>query len=259
MSSSAKRALKILAAVGEAGRPMGVTEIARALAIAPGTAFRGLDALAGANLLARHPTTPRYVLGAAALGLRQSLIAQFPIREVALPYLRQLASATGEATSLHVRVGWYAARIATAPGTAEVTSGVSLDGAPPLSAAVAGRAILANLGRRQVAGFLAWANARGIVIPQGLKRDLAAIQARGFVCGGALEPQALAFPIHKSDQAFAAVLSEGSGLAVGHAKPTAPAVFKEAAAAIEALVRANPALAHQPFGHIDPGDVLLPS
>ena len=125
MSSSAKRALKILAAVGHSGRAMGVTEIARALGVAPGTAFRGLDALQRANLLARHPALPRYVLGPSALGLRQSLLSLFPIRDVCLPYLRQLASASGETSSLHVRIGWYAARIATAPGAAEMTSGAS--------------------------------------------------------------------------------------------------------------------------------------
>ncbi len=101
---------------------MGVSEIARAIGTAPGTAFRGLDALQRAGLLARHPSMPRYGLGPTASGLRQTLLALFPIRDVCLPYLRQLASASGEATSLHVRIGWYSARIATAPGTAEVTS-----------------------------------------------------------------------------------------------------------------------------------------
>jgi hypothetical protein len=28
---------------------------------------------------------------------------------------------------------------------------------------------------------------------------------------------------------------------------------------VESLVRANPTLAHQPFQHLDPGEVLLPS
>jgi IclR family acetate operon transcriptional repressor len=259
VSSSAKRALKILGAVGEAGRPMGVTEIARALEIAPGTAFRGLDALSGANLLARHPAAPRYVLGPAAHGLRQSLLSQFRIREVAWPYLRQLASASGESTSLHVRIGWLAARIATAPGTAEVTNGVSLDGAQLLSADIAGRAILAYLGRPQVARFLAWANARGIVIPDGLQRELSTIRARGFASGKATEPQAVAYPIRKADQAFAAILVEGSGLGAPAVKVSASDLFRGAAGALEALVRANPALSRQPFDHIDPDDLLLPS
>src|SRR5215510_15291327 len=106
MSSSAKRALKLLAAVGETGRPMGVTEIARSLGIAPGTAFRGLDALQSAGLLARQPLSSGFVLGPATLGLRHSLLSLFRIRDVCLPYLHQLASASGDASALHVRIGW---------------------------------------------------------------------------------------------------------------------------------------------------------
>jgi len=259
MSSSARRALKILAAVGDSGRPMGVTEIARALGIAPGTAFRGLDALQNAGLLTRHPAAQRFVLGPAALGLRQSLLAQFRIRDVCLPYLRQLASASGETCSLHVRIGWYAARIATAPGMAEVTNGASLEGAQPLAAEPSGNAILAHLGRNQIARCLSWATARGIVIPAGIERDLAAIRARGFASGSATDSAAIAFPIGKSDQAFASIAIEGSGFAGTPANTGRIPEGREIAAAIEALVRANPDLCRQPFEHFEPDAVLLPS
>ena len=259
MSSSARRALKLLAAIGESGQPMGVTEIARTLGIAPGTAFRGLDALQNAGLLTRHPSAPRFVLGPAALGLRQSLLAQFRIRDVCLPYLRQLASASGETSSLHVRIGWYVSRIAVAPGTAEVTSGAILKGTQLLSAEPSGRAILAHIPGRQVARFLAWATARGIVMPEGLERDLAALRARGFASASQPASGAVAFPIRKSNQAFASITVEGSGFAGPSLDSERIAECRAMAAAIEALVRANSDLSHQPFEHIDPDDVVLPS
>jgi DNA-binding IclR family transcriptional regulator len=259
MSSSAKRALKILATVGRSGRSMGVTEIARAIGTAPGTAFRGLDALQRANLLARHPAAPRYVLGPAALGMRQSLLSLFRIRDVCLPYLRQLASATGETSSLHVRIGWYAARTAIAPGSAEVTSGAILKGTQLLSAEPSGRAILAHLPRNQVARFLAWATARGIVSPESLERELAALRARGFAASSPPDSGAVAFPIHKSDQAFASVTLEGPGFAGASLASERIAECRAIAAAIEALVRANPDMGRQPFEHIDPDDIVLPS
>jgi DNA-binding IclR family transcriptional regulator len=255
MSSSAKRALKILAAVGESGRPMGVTEIARTLHIAPGTAFRGLDALSRAHLLARDPRAPRYGVGPAALGLRQSLLAQFRLRDVAMPYLRQLASASGETCALYVRIGWYAACVATAPGSAEMTSGATFSGLQPLSTHVAGRAILAHITRNQIAHFRAWATARRIVIAKTGERDLAAIRAQGFARALPPESGALAVPILKSDQAFAAVLSEGEGAGANQPGPKGQEIAEE----IAALVRANPALAHQPFDQFDPDDVVLPS
>ena len=255
MSSSGKRALRILAAVGESGHPMGVTEIARTLHIAPGTAFRGLDALQTAHLLARDPRAPRYALGPAALGLRQSLLAQFRIREVAMPYLRQLASSTGETCALYVRIGWYAACIATAPGSAEMTGGTILGGVEPLSTHIAGRAILAHITRNQMDRYRDWATARGIVISKAVEQDLGAIRARGFARSQPSESAALAVPILKSDQAFAAVLSEGENAGANRPGPKAQEIAEE----IAALVRTNPALARQPFEHFDPDVVLLPS
>ena len=245
----------LLPRIGDAGRPMGVTEIARTLAIAPGTAFRGLDALQGAGLLTRDPRAPRYVLGPAAHGFRQTLLSLFRIRDLCLPYLRQLASSSGETTSLHVRIGWYAARIAVASGTAEVTSAAALSGAQPLAAHVAGRAILAHLGRDQIARHVAWARTRGIVISPRLERELGVIRARGFAQGSTPETVGLAFPIRKSDQAFAAIASEGSG------DPGDPPTdeWRTVVHAIEALVRANPGLADQPFAHFEPDEVLVPS
>ena len=259
MSSSAKRALKILAAIGESGRPMGVTEIARALGIAPGTAFRGLDALQSAGLLSRHPSAPRFVLGPTALGLRQSLLSLFGIRDISVPYLRQLASATGETSSLHVRIGWYAARAAIAPGSQEVTSGAILKGTQLLSAEPTGRAILAHLPRNQIARFLAWATARGIVIPEGFERELAALRARGFATAGPPDPGAIAVPIHQSDQVFASVTLESAGVSGASLASERIAECRAIAGAIEALVKANPDMSRQPFEHIDPDDIVLPS
>ena len=258
MSSSAARALRILAAVGDSGRSMGVTEIARILGVAPGTAFRGLDALQRAHLLVRDPSAPRYVAGATALALRQSLLAQFRIRDVALPYLRQLASATGETCSLHVRIGWYAARIATAPGTAEVTSGAILSGTELLSSDFAGRAILAFLDRNHAAQHRAWTSARGLPSPAALERDLAAIRVCGFAQRSGPEG-GVAFPICVQDQAFASIAVEGSGLAAAGPKPSRRPDGAEIATAIEAVVRANPALCYQPFQHIDADEIVLPS
>jgi DNA-binding IclR family transcriptional regulator len=236
---------------------MGVTEIARAIGTAPGTAFRGLDALQRAGLLARHASAPRYGLGPAALGLRQTLLTLFPIREMCLPYLRQLASAAGETTSLHVRIGWYAVRFATAPGTAEVTSAANLGAAQFLSAGIAGRAILAGLERNQAARYLAWASARGLARPAALERDLAAIRVRGYAQGGG--DGAIAFPIRLWDQAFASVAIEGFSPGAAAAKTAPLREWSEIVGAIEAVVRANPALARSPFEHLEPDEIMLPS
>ncbi len=145
MSSSAGRALRILETVGAAERPLGPTEIGQSLGISAGTAFRGLDALERAGYLARFRASPKFVLGKSVAALRQTLLARFPIRDVTAPYLRQLAFACGETVSLTVRLGWHGLRIATAPGSNEVTSAPPLGAVRPLADGCAGRAILAFL------------------------------------------------------------------------------------------------------------------
>ena len=122
MSSSTRRALHILEQVGAAEHPLGATEIGRALGISAGTVFRGLDALERAGYVGRFQSSAKFVLGKTVGALRQNLFARFAIRDICMPYLRQLAFASGETASLTVRLGWYGVRIAAAPGTNDVTS-----------------------------------------------------------------------------------------------------------------------------------------
>ena len=265
MSSSAKRALSILATVATAGRAVGVTEIARSMALPPGTVFRGLDALVRADLLARYQASSRYVLGHAACGLKQSLLARFRIREICLPYLRQLASATGETTTLYVRLGWYAARIATAPGSAEVTNAPLSDEVHLLGAAYAGRVILAHLSPPKIAPYRAFVSAHGLKVPRisALQTELAAIRTRGFALGEPVfsDPRvALALPIRKFDQAIAALAIEGPVFdPLNRKRNDGISDWRDIGRAIEALIRAQPALFVHPFEHIDADEILFSS
>ena len=256
MSSSAKRALRILETVAESGRPLGVTEIARALDLAPGTVFRSLDALARADLIARYQASSRYVLGGAAERLSRSLIARFPMREVTLPYLRQLASVSGETTSLHVRLGWYGVRIASAPGTAEVTNAPPLGEAHRLGDSFAGRAMLAFLPDAQIANYRDWAAKEGGTSPSAA--ELHAIGERGFASDEAelAERAALAFPIRARAGAIGSVAIEGPVFA-RNAEPAALSDWREIIAHIEALARTQAALFENPFAHLDPDSIVL--
>src|SRR3954470_19306676 len=166
MSSSAKRALRILEFVSGSDHPLGVTEIARSLCLAPATVFRSLDALSRADLISRYQSSSRYVRGGAADRLCQSLIARFRIRELSMPYLRQLASMSGESTSLHVRLGWYSVRIASAPGMGEVTNTSLVGEGCVLGGSYAGRAILAFLSDVEIARYRAWIQAHDMVWPE---------------------------------------------------------------------------------------------
>jgi DNA-binding IclR family transcriptional regulator len=248
MSSSAARALRILETVGAAERPLGPTEIGQQLGIAAGTAFRGLDALERAGYLARFQASPKFVLGKRVAALRQDLLARFPIRDVTAPYLRQLAFASGETVSLTVRLGRNGMRIASAPGTNEVTSAPPLGAVRPLGEGLAGRAILAFL-------------PSDAPDAKPLARALAEIRKRGFAVeetAFARGRAALAFPIRRDGQAIAAVAIEGPVVELRNpaAHDDLPR-WREIVGSVEQLAQTRPALFAGPFDHLDPADIVF--
>jgi len=259
MSSSAKRALRVLEFVSDSDHPLGVTEIARVLSLAPATVFRSLDALSRADLVSRYQASSRYVLGAAADRLCQSLIARFRIRELSLPYLRQLASVSGESTSLHVRLGWYSVRIASAPGTAEVTNAPAIGDTRALGDTYAGKAILAFLSIVEIARYRAWAQTHDMQAPE-KDWDLRSVRKRGAALGMADGGTGMkvAFPIRVGDAAIAALTIDGPVL--DEAPDPAASPFSDwlvIVTHLESLAHAQPALFENPFAHIDPDNILM--
>ena len=267
MSSSARRALRILETVGRAERPLGVTEIARALGISAGTVFRGLDALERSGFVARYQASSRLVLGPTVSRLRHSVLARFPIREICLPYLRQLAFASGETTSLTVPVGYYALRLAAAPGTNEVTTSPSLGEVRPLVAAGgAGSAILAFAPADAAKRHAAWVKRAALRADLPSAAALEAVRRRGFAVDEtafASGRAAIAFPVRQDGRAIAAIAIEGPVIELKTLDLKTLAANAELdrwigiVRTIEALARARPALFVNPFDHIDPDSIAL--
>ncbi len=261
MSSSAKRALRILEFVSDSDHPLGVTEIARSLSLAPATVFRSLDALGRADLVSRYQSSSRYVLGVAADRLCQSLVARFRIRELSLPYLRQLASVSGESTSLHARLGWYSVRIASAPGTAEVTNAPPVGDARALSDTYAGKAILAFMPHAEIALYRAWAAAHDIAWPERSDRELRSVRKSGFAVGATEFGETgrpMAFPVRARDVAIAALTIDGPVLEGTFDPSSGPySGWREIVTQLEYLAHAQPALFENPFAHIDPDTILM--
>jgi DNA-binding IclR family transcriptional regulator len=261
MSSSAKRALRILEFVSDSDHPLGVTEIARVLSLAPATVFRSLDALSRADLVSRYQSSSRYVLGAAADRLCQSLIARFRIRELSLPYLRQLASVSGESTSLHARLGWYSVRIASAPGTAEVTNAPPVGDARALGDTYAGKAILAFLPNAKIALYRAWAAARDIAWSERSERELQSVRKSGVALGTTEFGETgrpMAFPIRVRETAVASLTIDGPALDGPFDPSSAPfSGWREIVTQLEYLAHAQPAFFENPFAHVDPDGIVL--
>jgi DNA-binding IclR family transcriptional regulator len=266
--------LTILDELARSASPLGVTEIARALSLPPGTVFRSLDALLRAGLVARYRASARYVPGPAAERLQRNIIADFPAREVCLAYLRHLASISGETASLHVRVGWYAVRICSVPGTGEVTSLPAAGEAHALSESCAGQAILAFLPKSEIAAYRGWSakysrnstlplregrfskgkSGRGQAADRSrfkTRKQLEQIARRGFAAGDG----ETAFAVRANGSAVAAITIERPFAGAESADQLS--ACKEVIANIEALSSVQPSLFANPFAHLDPDSVTL--
>jgi DNA-binding IclR family transcriptional regulator len=256
MSSSAKRALRVLETIAAADRPLGVTDIARELSLPPGTAFRSLDALTRTGMIARYQSSSRFVVGEASEQLRRTVIAHFPMREACLPYLRQLASLSSETVTLHVRVGWYSVRIACLPGTGEVSNAPPVGETRPLGDSYCGRAILASLTSPEIAAYRAWASAKNLAAPS--RAQLRHVRERGFDLGKVPgdDRTAIAFPIVLDNSAIAAIAIEGPLVAHPVDSGALPP-WREIVTQVETLANRNPALFANPFAHLAPGDVTI--
>lgn len=246
MSSSAARALRVLDQVAASDKPPGVTDVARALSLPPGTVFRSLDALTRAGLVARYRESSRYIPGPMAEHLHRSIIARFSIREVCLPYLRQLASISGETVSLHVPVGWYAVRTCSVPGMAEVMTSRPAGGAQPLHESPAGRVILAGLPKSELASYRSWP---GSTLPWREGRNA---PKRLSAKAGSGRGETV-FPVRVVRGVIAAITIEAPFTPSGEQL----SACRNVVANIEALALAQPGLFAGPFSHLSADAIAL--
>ena len=124
------------------------------------------------------------------------------------------------------------------------------------SSDLAGRAMLAFFPDGELARYRAWAAkhaARPVRAP-----DLKTVRERGFALGAAEFADArapVAFPIRAGEDAVAALAVEAPVLNPN--APKAPSDWTEIVAHIESLVRAQPALFENPYGHIGADAIAL--
>jgi IclR family transcriptional regulator, KDG regulon repressor len=268
-TASSRYIFEILRLVSTEKRPMSATEISRRLRLSTTTAHRGLQTLERAGYVARHQLSARYVLGGMSRRLLQSFFARFALHGFAIPYMRQLAIATGETVSLFVRVGWYAVRIASVQGTKEIIHTGPTGEVRDLDDGAAGRALLAFMPDAERRRFLGELKAGlSAARRRALEADIADIRERG-VAVEAFQSHpgwaAAAFPLRTgADAAAGAIAIEGPVLKLGakkHSPKRSPDWIELAAnvAQMEALIQANPERFKNPYGHLDPADIRLPS
>jgi IclR family pca regulon transcriptional regulator len=103
LSQSLERGLAVLCAFTPDRPALGISELARKLALTRSTAHRYVATLAALGFLDQDTSTSKYRLGPRVLDLGFSVLGSLELRDIAAPYLRRLTDATGHTSNLAIR------------------------------------------------------------------------------------------------------------------------------------------------------------
>jgi DNA-binding IclR family transcriptional regulator len=142
---SSRVIFEALREIAQASGPLSAAEIAKILSVPVTTAARALNTLEVVGYAVRANGSAKFVLGKAGQRLAYAFMAQFPIRDLALPYLQQLTLLAGHSSSLFIRLGWYAVRIALISGTSSIVNVAPIGEARPLTSSAPSLVMLAQL------------------------------------------------------------------------------------------------------------------
>jgi DNA-binding IclR family transcriptional regulator len=143
---SSRVVFQVLQEMCSAQMPLGAAEIAKLLSVPMTTAARALSTLEAAGYAVRHNGSAKFVAGKSGQRLAYAFMAQFPIRDLALPYLQQMTLLSGRSSSLFIRLGWYAVRIALISGTSSIVNVAPIGETRPLASSAPSLVMLAELG-----------------------------------------------------------------------------------------------------------------
>jgi DNA-binding IclR family transcriptional regulator len=171
--------------------------------------------------------------------------------------LHQLASVSGETACLHVRLGWYGVRVASAPGTGEVANAPVLGETYPLADHFSGRTILVSLGTQALIRYRNWCAVHGRSGDSG--GAFTDIRRQGYATGELdFAGQApIAFPVNWAPDWVAAIAIEGPVFAPGGMKTAELTEWRAIAGHIETLARTQGAIFENPFPALDPESFVV--
>jgi IclR family transcriptional regulator, KDG regulon repressor len=144
-SQTLARGLKLLEIVADGREGVPVRELAHVAALPRSIAQRLLATLEAEGFLERHPSQVGYRLAIKLWGLGCAAVRRLNVREVARPYLENLASRTREMTKLGVLDGTDVVYIDRVDCPLAVRAYVPIGGRAPALSVATGKAILAFL------------------------------------------------------------------------------------------------------------------
>ena len=208
------RAIKVLEYLADSQEKKSMSDIAKDLKIPNGTAYNILKALENYKFIERDSSSKRYNLGFKLFQLGNKVDYIRELRNISMPYMRELTAETGETSQLGIifERSLYFLEIIEAPKNKKTrgTVGLSL----PLHAPAAGKVLLAFqpeerrkklLERIELKAF----NMNTIVDSDELENELNEIRNKGYAVDREevfLGTTCLAAPIYNSDKEVVAAL-----------------------------------------------------
>jgi DNA-binding IclR family transcriptional regulator len=114
----------LVEALAAAARPLGVTEVARALRISKARAHRHLRALVRRGYARQDPATERYEIGVKLLPLAEAVRERFGVLDAMRPQMAALREATGQAVTASVLADGAVTVLEMLPGRTLIEFGI---------------------------------------------------------------------------------------------------------------------------------------
>ncbi len=154
------------------------------LDLSPATAHRVIQTLEEEDLLSRIDGTETYRLGPLLPMLATRAMAHYPIRRIAMPYLRRLAYDYEHTMVLMRLEDGNVVYLDSVEGTRPLLLTLRPGSRIPAHCVAPGRASLARLDAKEIERYIARGlepcTSKTIVEPKALAQDLAAIRKRGY-------------------------------------------------------------------------------
>jgi DNA-binding IclR family transcriptional regulator len=232
-------------------------DVAQTLGLPVTTAARALSTLEAAGYVVRQNGAAKFVIGKSGQRLAYAFMAQFPIRDLALPYLQQLTLLSGHSSSLFIRLGWYAVRIALISGTSSIVNVAPIGETRPLTSGAPSLAMLAQLPEAEFARALERSSKP---LQGGLREQCERIRVQGYAYQvSSLESGGydLAFPVgDPSRSILTSVALEGLIVSLENSRDQIDQARHVISALHDIVGRGSEALtAH--YEHVDPDEIDL--
>jgi DNA-binding IclR family transcriptional regulator len=182
------RAIDILMVFSQDSLALTLAEVAGRAGLSKPTAFRLLATLKDRGLIRQDPSSRMYELGFSMLALAAARARQVNLRDRAAAHMREIRDTVNETVVLSVREGDYRVHVDQVEGRHPFRRIAPPGERAPLYAGAASKVLLASLGDREIADYLARArlvplSPSTITNPARLRKEIALIRRRGYAEG----------------------------------------------------------------------------